>query len=430
MATRRVRRIKRAGSKKKQVHRVRKTKHHHKRNHNRITRRHQGGMWKSIFKAIGTTKINPKGGPLYDGIEVYKVDDVYGVGNQTLNEYDSSDEANQRYAHKIRYYLDKAGISSYNSLDQIQLTQTDFDKFKQVFTNITAGFEPLYVPTTFRPRVSGTKAELKLDPKRIVINASGVQFKGTPQSWNNGKCMFDNYTVTTPFAKVDFVISRADSSVRVKFTLPSMDVAYCALAQYGDHAENVYDLLSPSATLVLSPTTDRERSEDNWDVTLPIDTFYTKFRQYFDRCKTGTGFNEHAYKFYEERNPLISTLFFTKPTEVEYPPEVLLTVNNRNLEAATKLIAAQPDNVLSPTEKGTLNALIDNYKKQLLDNRSNNAELNRLDKEITSFVKVDIAQLLLKAQKAAAMSPSSSGMDALAGIMSGLTPMGGVARRQ
>jgi hypothetical protein len=376
---------------------------------------------------IFTTNLNSRGGPLYDGIEVYRVDDdTYGVGSRPLKEYDSSNEDNQKYAHKIRYYLDNAQID-YDSSDRIFLNKINFDKFVSQIA-----FGKPYDPNTFRAAAAAAAAPAPApapaeSADRIVMNARDVRFKGTPQSWNNGKCMFDNYKDTTPFAKVDFVMSRTDHSVRVKFTLPSMDkVAYCALAQYGDHAENVYDLLSPSATLVLSPTS-REANEKNWDVTLPIDTFYTKFLQYFDRCKTGTGFNEHAYTFYQERNPIVSTLFFEKPPSVEHSAQVLLNVSNKNLNASTELIAAQPESVLSSTEKEELNAIIDNFKSQLSANVSNIDELNRLHKEITLFVKVDITKLLLQARKAAAMRPSS--LAVVADQMSRLTPIGAVARR-
>ena len=451
MATRRVKRIRRT---KKQVHRAhgRKTKHHHKRNHNdRHTRRHQGGMQAIIgaVKLFKGSKLNEKGtteSPTpFDGIEVnyFKKYDTFHLGNgrYTLHDY-LSDRSKMDYGEKIQAALNRTndkiralsminqdevgGTISLAKMNELELTPGQFVYFAAATNSDQRSqelFDRLY-PAEAKPAAAAAAAEPELDPKRIVMNARGVQFKGTPKSWNNGKCMFDNYKDTTPFAKVDFVMSRTDRSVRVKFTLPSLDkVAYCALAQYGDHAENVYDLLSPSATLVLSPTTDRERSEDNWDVTSPIDTFYTEFLQYFDRCKTGTGFNERAYTFYQERNPIVSTLFFEKPPSVEYSAQVLLNVSNKNLNAATELIAAQPDNVLSPPEKGTLNALIGNYRKQLSENDSNIAELKRLNDDITSFVKKEIAMLLFQARKASAMRPSS-----LAHQMSILTPMGGVAR--
>ena len=450
MATRRVKRIRRT---KKQVHRAhgRKTKHHHKRNHNRITRRHQGGMQAILgaVKLFKGSKLNEKGtteSPTpFDGIEVnyFKKYDTFHLGNgrYTLHDY-LSDRSKMDYGEKIQAALNRTndkiralsminqeqvgGTISLKKMNELELTPGQFVYFAAA-TNSDQRMQELFdrlYPAEAKPAAAAAAAEPELDPKRIVMNARGVQFKGTPQSWNNGKCMFDNYKDTTPFAKVDFVMSRTDRSVRVKFTLPSLDkVAYCALAQYGDHDENNYDLLSPSATLVLSPTS-REANEKNWDVTLPIDTFYTKFLQYFDYCKTGTGFNERAYKFYQERNQLISTLFFEKPPSVEHNAQVLLNVSNNNLNAATELIAAQPDSVLSSTEKEILNVMIENFKSQLSANVSNIAELKRLDEEITLFVKDEITKLLLQARKAAAMT----GMDALAGRMSGLTPTG-VARR-
>lgn len=424
MATRRVRRIRRT---KKQVHRAhgRKTKHHHKRNHNRITRRHQGGMFmgRAVMKALFSTKLNPKNGPLYDGIEVYKVDDVYGVGSRPLNEYDSSDENDQRYAHKIRHYLDKAGIP-YDPRTKIILNQKNFDKFVDAVTPKSYYGEPAttsYNPGTFEP-----KAEFV--PTQIVIRAEGVQFGQTSKQWNGMQCVFDKDT--TPFAQVVFV--KLSGAVRVKFVLPSARVAYCALAQCVDDqifkkVDTDYGLLSPSVTIELIPSYSERKEE--WNVTSSIGNVYTQFKQYFDRCTTGVGYNEHAYKFYEQNNPIVSTLFFTKPTDVEYSPEVLLKVNNRNLDSCSAIIQAQPDNVLSPPEKETLNALIGNYKKQLSENDSNIDELKRLNDEITLFVKAEVPKLLIKATKAAAaMRPSSPSPDFLAGNMSTLS-LGGVARQ-
>jgi hypothetical protein len=393
-----------------------------------------------LFKG---SKLNEKGtteSPTpFDGIEVnyFKKYDTFHLGNgrYTLNDY-LSDRSKMDYGEKIQAALNRTndkiralsminqdevgGTISLAKMNELELTPGQFVYFAAATNSDQRSqelFDRLY-PAEAKPAAAAAAAEPELVPKRIVMNARGVQFKGTPKSWNNGKCMFDNYKDTTPFAKVDFVQSLGDHSVRVKFTLPSLDkVAYCALAQYGDQDENNYDLLSPSATLVLSPTS-REANEKNWDVTLPIDTFYTKFLQYFDRCKTGTGFNEHAYTFYQERNPIVSTLFFEKPPRVEHSAQVLLNVSNKNLKAATELIAAQPESVLSSTEKEALNEIIDNFKSQLSSNVSNIDELNRLHKEITLFVKVEITKLLLQARKAS-----------LADQMSRLTPIGAVARR-
>jgi len=120
---------------------------------------------------------------------------------------------------------------------------------------------------------------------------------------------------------------------------------------------------------------------------------------------------------------MISKIFFTKPTEVESTPEQLLRLNNNRLAQATKIIDAQPDSVLSDTEKEVLNALIKNFSRRLSENSSNIDELNKLDKEIILFVRVEITELLLQAQKAA-----MTGVDALTAQMRRVTPMGGVAR--
>ena len=121
------RRVKRS---KKQVHRScgRKT------NRRRYTRRQRGGMLKAaamgFAKFIGATKINPKGGLMFNGIEVFSIgDNAFHIGSRSLDEYDKSSDPNDKvYADKIRFYLTAAGI--HHEDDMIVLDRSSFDKFK------------------------------------------------------------------------------------------------------------------------------------------------------------------------------------------------------------------------------------------------------------------------------------------------------------
>lgn len=132
-ATRRVKRVKRS---KKQVHHGRR-----KTNRRRYTRRQRGGMFalKGLAKMFAAEKMNLKGGPKYDGIEVFSTgDDAYHIGNQRLDDYDASDQNDRVYANKIRFYLNAAGIPHEN--DMIVLNRSSFDKFQNAFAFHT--FDP------------------------------------------------------------------------------------------------------------------------------------------------------------------------------------------------------------------------------------------------------------------------------------------------
>lgn len=138
MATRRVRRIKR-GSKKRQSHHGRKTKRHHKRD-NRTNKRHSGGM--KSFAKMFTDKLNPRGGRLYGGIEVFKgvaADGVarYYIGNRPIAEYEASTmPADKAYGKLIRSKL--TGIDHFvdagSTFTGITfMDKANFDKFEQEF---------------------------------------------------------------------------------------------------------------------------------------------------------------------------------------------------------------------------------------------------------------------------------------------------------
>ena len=133
MATRRVRRIKRTGSKKRHSHHGRKTTRHHKRH----TKRQMAGMFKAMAKSLASTKLNPRNGPFYGGIEVFKADVGgelrYYIGNRPIDAYtESADPADRAYGQLIRSNLTGLIVTpdtgkTFNGI--LYLDQANFDKF-------------------------------------------------------------------------------------------------------------------------------------------------------------------------------------------------------------------------------------------------------------------------------------------------------------
>jgi polyisoprenoid-binding protein YceI len=137
-------------------------------------------MLRAIAKFIGATKINLKGGPMFDGIEVFSTsDNHFHIGSRRLDEYDKSSNPNDRvYAAKIRFYLQKAGYHHGN--DMIVLNKSYF----QAFVDAIATFK--FVPTAASAAVASVapvsaaadpdddeeeiKAEIEAEIKRMNAN--------------------------------------------------------------------------------------------------------------------------------------------------------------------------------------------------------------------------------------------------------------------
>lgn len=189
-ASRRVKRIKRS---KKQVHRA----HGRKTNRRRYTRRQRGGMgfFQSLVKRVSTEKLNPKNGPLYDGIEVFKVDlqdgARYYIGNQPLNQYlRSSIPTEIAYGKKIQKTLngiDQMVDQGDTFKDQLFLDQVNFDKFQAKFPAAAgaaasvAAAAPVAAPA---PAAAAASSAAEFD-KRCVITSNQVSFLGTPIPWQD-----------------------------------------------------------------------------------------------------------------------------------------------------------------------------------------------------------------------------------------------------
>jgi len=154
-------RVKRTGSNQRKSQRLhgRKTKRQHK-HHNRITRRQRGGMFRLFAKRLATKNINPKYGPLYGGIEVFKadVDGVlrYYIGNKPIDMYIASAKpANNAYGkliqsklNGIKSFVDEGG-GAFNGMTFID--QVNFDKFSAQFPSAASASEPVKLEILLKP---------------------------------------------------------------------------------------------------------------------------------------------------------------------------------------------------------------------------------------------------------------------------------------
>jgi hypothetical protein len=196
-------------------------------------------------KALFTTRLNSRGGTLYDGIEVYMIKDNtetrYGVGNRPLNEYDSSDEDDQRYAHKIRHYLDKAGIL-YDPRTKIILNQKNFDKFVDAVAPKSYFGEAAttsYDPNSFRaaapapaPAPPEPEPTFALENGPIGSRKMLLYYKGIPKDFKMDKSLAIDVPVgpKSPISKLIFFGNAGE--ITIKYVLKPDAMSYCAMARY------------------------------------------------------------------------------------------------------------------------------------------------------------------------------------------------------
>jgi hypothetical protein len=412
MATRRVKRIKH--TKKHLQHGRRKTKHRRRQRH---TRRQQGGMFAlKGFAKMFTKKINPRGGSLYDGIEVFSADDdTFNIGNQRLDEYDASRELeNKIYADKIRFYLTSAKIK-FNHNDMIVLTTQEFDKFVGAFV-----YGPKYDPTPFLqksaavvPRAavasaaaSGDASASDADSKKILIKRDGVQFKGDLNTWKGNVCEFPKIA-EEPFKKFVFTMKTNPPSVLVKYVMSSDAKTFCALAKY-QTKDSMYEcnidfsLFSPSVTLTLNA-----KNEDPWNITSAFDYVYGKIKRCYDSCEEP--YND-SYAFYQENHTLIAMLFFTEPPETVYPPIVYQRVIQKRIVQCMAQIRL--NKLFREDEATPIITHLEDFEqrlKELSDDPNPNLKaLKTLDNEVNTYVRVTFQRLLVQKNKESLVDRMSS----------------------
>jgi hypothetical protein len=425
-----------------------------------------------MFKAIGIYSQGwktrtEKGDSTYDGIQVRvrptsSGENEYLIGNGSLTEYERRDPT---YGAKMQEYIMAAnktmayansqplgfsspykGVAAISTAKpEIILTQKQFDAFVAAVSdkakpkakpNAEAESEAESESDVYElengPFGSGTmtlyfhvaKGIPKQSKKLMMGEPFAIPFPSDPNSKQN------------PVSKLIFLRNRDGNTVQ--FVLKHDAMSYCAMARYDKEnqwspsRENEFNYEVPSITKQLHIL--KKGAKEGLD--LQILPMIDKITSYANDCEKGR-MNEGS-SYYEDPvrsahvpgdiKPMILGLFpKVLPDKIDpalqdkmdaTEARTLLKLNNDRLAQATTIIAAQPTSVLSPTKKEALNALIENFNRQLSENSSNIADLNRLDKEIILFVRRDITELLLQAQKAA------TGVDALTSIMSRVTPMG------
>ena len=386
MATRRVKRIKRT---KKHLHHVRRKTNRRRQRH---TRRQRGGML-AAFKGLGklfVKKINPRGGSLYDGIEVFSTDDnTFHIGNQRLDEYDASHKLEDKiYADKIRFYLTNAKIQ-FDHGDMIALDKTIFDKFVSAFAY---GKKP-YDPTTFSQKSAAVDSATDTDSRKILIQEGGVSFGSIFKPWSDNSCTFDEKQ--RPFTKYVFTKQRTPPSVRVAFVMSSMDAkTYCALAKYQTEDSRMYDfkidfsLISPSVTITLDA-----KPVESWDIRDDFEITYGKILGCYSSCEQPY---TDSYEFYEEKNPVIATLFFTKKTETVYSPIVYKNHIQKLINSCVDQLQDPNINKLfTKVEATTIVTKLEAFKQKL--ESSSDQDLNalkQLDEYVYNYVRLTFNKFL------------------------------------
>jgi hypothetical protein len=393
MATRRVKRIKRS---KKHVHRARGRK---TKRHNRITRRHQGGMFKGIMKALFTKQINPKGGDLYDGIEVFSTkDDMYHIGSRRLDEYKSVDD--KQYAEKIIFYLNKASIQLDPSdpTGMVILNQADFEEFAK------ASQLKDFVPRAAAASVaSAAPVAEKPDSKKIFIESTGVQFGTNFKPWGvSNTCEFSD-DENPCFTQYVFTKHKNPKLVNVKYVMPMDAKTYCALAEY----ENVkllyltprfdYGLISPGVTVEFD-------LQEKGEITSSFMATGIQLNAYYKSCKEP--YDDSLYTFYQKQdhNSLVAAMFFDKPDKVEWSDQVYINLITRHIaegkQNANNPIFPEPQQLIMMNQ-------LDEFERRLneltaLTAKPDSNGLKQLDSEVTDYIRTGFQTSLLQAKKALA----------------------------
>ena len=317
MVTRRVRRIKRTGSKKMQSHHGRKTKRHHKRD-NRTNKRHSGGM--KSFAKMFTDKLNPRGDRhLYEGIEVFKgvaADGVarYYIGNRPIAEYEASPNlADRQYGKLIRTKL--TGIeynvdagSTFNGITFMD--KANFDKFEQKF--------PPPAPSSAASSASATSELTKKNSIQLeltkVKNKLNLYFMGKRYDLMRDQDLTipvpsNPASRENPIRQLTFLATYDEANnkldMTVKFVLKNNVISYCAMASYdgkNDHNPSLmgefnYDI--PSITKSLHLGEFQSSRETQIGVGDQIINLMDEIQKYANECNTDRELMPATKAYYE-----------------------------------------------------------------------------------------------------------------------------------
>ena len=407
-ASRRVKRIKRS---KKQVHRARGRKTNRRHQMQKHTRRQRGGMgfFQSFVKRVSTKKLNPKNGPLYDGIEVFKVDlqdgARYYIGNQPLNQYlTSSIPTEIAYGEKIQKALsgiDQMVDQGDTFKEQLFLDQVNFDKFQAKFP-AAAGAGAAASVTAPAPVAE------KPDPTKIFIRSTGVQFGAIFKPWGvSNTCEFSD-DENPCFTQYVFTKHEKPKLVNVKYVMPSMDAkTYCALAAYENAGilslEPIFDygLIYPGVTVTFE-------LQDKGEITSSFVATGIQLTAHYGSCNEP--YDDSLYTFYQDqdRNSLVAAMFFKKPDNVEWSDQVYINLITKNIAEGKQ----NASNLIFPKEQATImmNQLND-YERRLtaLTAKPDSGGLKELDSEVTNYIRTGFQTSLLQAKKTKASLAAQMG---------------------
>lgn len=433
MATRRVKRVKRS---KKQVHRARdrKTNRRHKTNHRRYTRRQRGGAIIKVCEKKGLFEA------LASGIDITYDDEThwFKIGTKpTILDLETFN-GKKRYERAVRVLRQIYGENE----NSTQLNWSNFAQFANMYCYKNAadpqcaqitGFVDLYRSSTIVDQnasvvgriiqtsieegekqannktnnrfkqsldssgASGAAASATdTDSKKILIQEGGVSFGSIFKPWSDNSCTFDEKQ--GPFTKYVFTKQRNPPSVRVAFVMSPMDAkTYCALAKYQMEGSKIheytidYNLISPSITLTLNA-----KPVESWDIRDDFEITYGKILGCYSSCEQPY---TDSYEFYEEKNPVIATLFFTKKPETVYAPIVYKNHIQKLINSCVDQVTKNKK-LFTEDETRTIVTKLEEFKKRLetLTDQDMNA-LKQLDSEVSDYVRVTFNRLLVQKTK-------------------------------
>jgi hypothetical protein len=107
-----------------------------------------------------------------------------------------------------------------------------------------------------------------------------------------------------------------------------------------------------------------------------------------------------SYDFYQEENPIIAALFFTKPPEMVYDPIVYKRVIQKRITECVNQIKLNM-NLFKQNEVLTIVSMLEHFKKTLNEMKENPIleDLKKLDNEVNDYVRVTFQRLVQTKKK-------------------------------
>ena len=262
-------------------------------------------MFKAMAKSLASTKLNPRNGPFYGGIEVFKADVGgelrYYIGNRPIDAYtESADPADRAYGQLIRSNLTGLIVTpdtgkTFNGI--LYLDQANFDKFSA---------------KPFTSAVSADAATAADEPNRGVIleNVPGsgkmiLHFGPTSYDLIPDRALKIRIpsppSGDSPVKELIFVGNA--SGITVTFVMKKTQTTYCALwtydrrTQYTNTEQIDYAVPSITKPLVL-------KSERRNDITGQIIPMIDNLTSYANDCANEKERMNEGYLYYKD--PILS----------------------------------------------------------------------------------------------------------------------------